>query len=117
MEREILGWISLAIGVAGLAVILWGVVLGVWRFLSSEYLRLRGDDETERRLALRHELGFYILLGLEFLVAADIVHTILHPSLHELAILATIVGIRTVISLSLNWELSHAARRRREQGA
>jgi uncharacterized membrane protein len=38
-------------------------------------------------------------------VAADVVHTILAPSLHELAVLGGIVAILTAISFSMNWEL------------
>jgi Protein of unknown function (DUF1622) len=45
------------------------------------------------------------LLGLEFLIAADIIHTVLTPTLADLAILGAIVAIRTVISFSINWEL------------
>ena len=46
----------------------------------------------------------------EFLIAADIVHTVLTPTLADLAILGAIVAIRTVISFSINWELRQASR-------
>ena len=59
---------------------------------------------------LRHHLGYYLLLGLEFLIAADIVHTVLTPTLADLAILGAIVAIRTVISFSINWELRQVSR-------
>jgi uncharacterized membrane protein len=54
---------------------------------------------------LRHHLGSYLLLGLELLVAADIIHTILEPDLKSLAVLGAIVGIRTLLSFFLNKEL------------
>ena len=63
---------------------------------------------------LRHHLGYYLLLSLEFLIAADIVHTLLTPTLADLAILGAIVAIRTQISFSINWELRQA--RRHEAG-
>jgi uncharacterized membrane protein len=97
--------LSLAIGAAGVAIILWGVVLAALALVKLEFARLTGGATIERREALRHDLGYYLLLGLEFLVAADIVHTILTPTLDELAVLGAIVAIRTVISFSLNWEL------------
>ena len=50
-------------------------------------------------------LAYYLLLSLEFLIAADIIDTIVQPGLEELAILGGIIAIRTVISLSMNWEL------------
>ena len=97
--------ISLAVGAIGLGVILWGVLLSALKFVRSEWSALLGKKVGEEREALRHHLGYYILLGLEFLVAADILHTVLTPSLNELAILGAIVAIRTVISFSINWEL------------
>ena len=103
--------ISLAVGTVELGVILWGVLLCAVKFVRSEWSALRGETVSEERESLRHHLGYYILLGLEFLVAADIVHTVLTPSLGELAILGSIVAIRTVISFSINWELRQETRR------
>jgi uncharacterized membrane protein len=97
--------LSLAIGVTGVAVIAWGVLLAMIAIVRLEYERFAGGGAIERRENLRHDLGYYLLLGLEFLVAADVMHTVLTPSLHELAVLGAIVAIRTVISFSLNWEL------------
>jgi uncharacterized membrane protein len=94
------------IGVIGVTVILWGVLLGVLRLVRLEWASLSGRDSLVEREDLRHHLGYYLLLGLEFLIAADIVHTVLTPTLADLAILA----IRTVISFSINWELRQASR-------
>jgi uncharacterized membrane protein len=55
---------------------------------------------------LRRELGNAILLGLEVLVAADIVATVsTEPDLDNVLILAAIVGIRTFLSFALEVEL------------
>jgi uncharacterized membrane protein len=97
--------VSLAIGAIGVGVILWGVALGLVRVIALEIRSLRREETMAQREALRHHLVYYLLLGLEFLVAADIVHTILTPTLDELAVLGAIVAIRTVISFSINWEL------------
>ncbi len=102
--------ISLVIGVIGLTVILWGVLLGVLRLLRLEWASLTGRDSLVEREDLRHHLGYYLLLGLEFLIAADIIHTVLTPTLADLAILGAIVAIRTVISFSINWELRQVSR-------
>lgn len=102
---ELLHHISFAVGGIGLAVILWGVLLSILKFLRAEWGELRGADMFEAKETLRHHLGYYLLLGLEFLVAADVVHTVLTPDLQQLAILGAIVAIRTVISFSINWEL------------
>ena len=55
-------------------------------------------------------LGYYLLLGLEFLIAADIINTLVRPTPQDLLVLGAIVAIRTVISYSLNTELAHDAK-------
>ena len=97
-------YVALAIGVVGVVVIVWGIVRSLWVFARIEFLTLvRGD--APGREALRSSLSYYLLLGLELLVAADIVETIITPDLEHLMSLGAIVLIRTVISFSLNWEL------------
>ena len=46
-----------------------------------------------------------VLIGLEFFVAADLIKSILEPSLEQVIILAIIVAIRTVVGFSLNREI------------
>jgi uncharacterized membrane protein len=54
----------------------------------------------------RSTLGRGILLGLEFLIAADIIRTVtLTPTLDSLFVLAGIVLVRTFLSLSLEVEI------------
>ena len=50
-------------------------------------------------------VGAYLLLGLELLIASDILKTVLEPSLDELAILGGIVVLRTILSVFLNKEI------------
>src|SRR5690606_26358511 len=55
----------------------------------------------------RRSLGRSILLGLELLVAADIIKTVaLTPTLESVAVLGGIVLIRTFLSFSLELEVS-----------
>ncbi len=55
----------------------------------------------------RRFLGRSILLGLELLVAADIIKTVaVTPTLNDIAVLAAIVAIRTFLSWSLELEIS-----------
>jgi uncharacterized membrane protein len=100
------GYLSFGIGVVGIAIIVWGAVLGTLSFIKLEVAQARGGNICHRREMMRHHLGSYILLGLEFLVAADVVHTIIKPTLSEMAILGSIVAIRTVLSFFLNRELT-----------
>ena len=102
---EYLHHTSFGIGVLGVLVIVFGVVCGLVRFLRAEIQAARGCDVDEDRKRLRHVLGYYLLLGLEFLIAADIIDTLMKPSVQDLIVLGAIVLIRTVISYSLNAEL------------
>jgi len=63
------------------------------------------QPEVYRRY--RQQLGRSILLGLELLVAADIIRTVaVTPTLRSVAVLAGIVLIRTFLSFSLELEIS-----------
>ena len=58
---------------------------------------------------LRADFGSYLLLGLEFLIASDILKTVVDPTLDELAILGGVVIVRTVLSVFLNKEIKELA--------
>lgn len=89
-----------AIGAAAMIVgFIVAIVLGV-RSLQ------RGEGGKNAFSVLRNALGSAILLGLEILVAADLIRTITSkPSLEEAAILGLIVLIRTVLSMSIQIEI------------
>jgi uncharacterized membrane protein len=87
---------SLVVGLLGTLVILFGVVRALLLFCRSE-IHCAPDGGPERQ-RLRHLLGYYLLVGLEFLIAADIIDTLMKPQVDELLTLGLIVVIRTVIS-------------------
>ena len=107
--EQVFDGVALAVGAVGFLVILYGSILATSRMLVVEARALRSFDVAGDRRRLRHQLGYYLLLGLEFLVAADIIHTILRPSFDELISLGIIVGIRTILNVSLNWEMARTA--------
>ncbi|MAC33278.1 DUF1622 domain-containing protein [Parahaliea mediterranea] len=57
---------------------------------------------------VRLQLGQRLVLALEFLIAADILATLHTPSLESIALLAAVILVRTVLSLSIAYELRHA---------
>jgi uncharacterized membrane protein len=66
----------------------------------------RGADWTDTMLSFRTTIGRGVLLGLELLVAADIIGTIaVTPTFRSLGILALIIAIRTFLSASLSVEI------------
>lgn len=103
LVNDVLHWTTRAIEVAGTAVIVYGI-------LSALVLLARGALAGRPMAAsfaqCRSSLGMAILLGLEFLVAADIINTVaIEPTLQSLAVLAGIVLVRTFLSFSLEIEI------------
>jgi len=103
---SIIYYISGGISFIGIAIILWGVLLTSAGFLRIEFTRLSKKKICTGREVLRHRFGSYLLLGLEFLIAADIVTTIVHPTLDEILLLGGLVIIRTLIGHFLDRELA-----------
>ena len=100
--------IAFCIGVAGTFIIVYGALLTAIQFIRLESGRLfKGVTHKEKR-SIRQRFGAFILLGLEFFIAADIIKTIMKPTVQDIAILGSIVVIRTLISYFLNRELAES---------
>jgi len=102
---EIFDPIAIVISFMGMAIMLWGIIVCFIRFFILEWRKGKPHQAIEERENIRVQLGTYLLLGLEFLIAADILHSAHHPQLESLYVLGLIVLIRTVISFFLNREL------------
>ena len=101
---EIIEGIGTATDAIGVAVIAGGALLAVFMTIG----RIRGEDGGAYDF-FRRRLGRAILLGLEFLVAADIIRTVaVTPSGESVAVLGGIVLIRTFLSFSLQLEMTGA---------
>ena len=97
--------------VIGAAVLLAGLFVSAW--LGIRVLRATKDGRRAY-LVLRQSFGGVILLGLEILVAADLVRTVaVQPTLESVLVLGLIVVIRTVLSFSLETEIEGVAPWRR----
>ncbi len=87
----------------GVAVIVLGIVYASVQ-LGARAARHDRSDSSYRQY--RHGLGRAILLGLEILVAADIIRTVaISPTFRTVGVLAIIVAVRTFLSFSLEVEL------------
>ena len=99
--REVMDGIGRTIDAVGVLVIVAGAVLATVRF----FLNRRGEAGKSYRL-YRQDLGRAILLGLEFLIAGDIIRTVVvAPTLENIVILGLIVLIRTFLSMALQLEV------------
>lgn len=95
---------ALAIEALGVAVIILGALMSLAAFLARWR---RAGDVAGPYQSFRAELGRAILLGLEFLVAADIIATVsADATLRGVAILAAIVLIRTFLSFTIEMEIT-----------
>ncbi|MBU1821838.1 MAG: DUF1622 domain-containing protein [Bacteroidetes bacterium] len=103
---QILNLIAIIIGIAGSVIIIWGVLVTSFLFLKREFKKLVNRIDVPTEAVIRYNFSSYLLLGLDFMLAADIIHTIHNPVLNELYILAMIVAIRSVISFFLHKEMS-----------
>lgn len=102
--EDLLHLVTRAIEWCGILVIVLGIVLATWRYIQRSR---SGKAEDHSLRHYRADVGRGILLGLEFLVAADIIATVaIEPTLESLAVLAGIIVIRTFLSLSLEVEIT-----------
>ena len=104
MVKPIAEWGAAFMEVLGISII---VLLAIYSIILGTVLMLKqGEIEIAFR-EIRQRLGQGILLGLEFLVAADIIYTVaVELTFKTVGVLAIIVVIRTFLSFSLELELT-----------
>ncbi|MGD9953699.1 MAG: DUF1622 domain-containing protein [Burkholderiales bacterium] len=91
--------IGLVIDGIGVAVIVIGIAVSAVRLVAN-----RAPGDRYRRL--RQDIGLSILLGLELLIAGDIIRTVaVTPTMDGVLVLGLIVLIRTFLSMTLQVEL------------
>lgn len=100
----LLDYLVYTVSILGMLIIVWGVLLVTRDFV----LELLSEDPKSKRL-MRQKLGSYLVLGLEFFIAADIIRTIVRPDWNDIGMLASIIAIRTVLSYFLGMELREKA--------
>jgi uncharacterized membrane protein len=96
-------YLALAIEILAVVVIAVGVIYALIRFVIARYGNetVQGYDRK-----FRAQLGNSLLVGLEILVAADIIRTVaLEPNLENVAVLGVLVLVRTFLSWSLVVEI------------
>lgn len=108
--KEIMDGVSRGFEVVGIGVLVLGFLTGL--FLALRDL-LQGKRSGVYRM-IRTYFGQSILLGLEILVAADLIRTVaVDPTMQNVLVLGLIVLIRTFLSFSLEIEIEGIAPWRR----
>lgn len=102
--RTILVMVQHIVSLLGILIILSGIFLAIYQYI---YQFAKGQIITEGANinAIRLNLGRILILGLEFIIAADLIGTTTTPDYYALGILAIIVVIRTVLSFTINREI------------
>ena len=104
--NTILVWVeyaSLFIEMLAVGIIVVATIAALGRYLVRRFIRHAGDDHYHQ---LKVSLGKALLLGLEVLVAADIVRTVaLELTLESVSVLGLLVLIRTFLSWALVVEI------------
>jgi uncharacterized membrane protein len=99
---ELLGW---AFELAGLVALVIGAIGAMFSYLRA--LRITPDQRNVAYRQLRKGLGRAILVGLELLVAGDIIRTVtIQPTFQSVGVLGLIVVVRTFLSWSLEVEVN-----------
>ena len=113
--HSVLEQIALWIDLVGIAIVMYGFGLAAWDLIGSEFARLRGSFSIHRMHEVRIQLGGYILTAIEFMIASDIIHTVLSRELVDLAFVSALVVIRTAISFFLSREVNELASMRESE--
>ncbi|MEU0154781.1 DUF1622 domain-containing protein [Micromonospora fulviviridis] len=101
--REIIQHVGTFLDLAGVLVIAVGVAVATVVFVLRWW---RTRQVVDHYRAYRQGVGRAILLGLELLVAGDIIRTVaVSPTFTSVGVLALIVAVRTFLSISLQVEL------------
>lgn len=97
-------WCALVVELLGIGII---SVIAVYSLAHGAVRLIKRDSPREIQQQVRQRLGRGILLGLEFLIAADIIHTVaVELTFETVGVLALVVLIRTFLSFTLEVELT-----------
>jgi uncharacterized membrane protein len=102
--RHIMEVVGTSVDGVGVFIVAAGMVAATIRLVSR--LRDRAQGIGNYYSLYRQDVGRAILLGLEFLIAGDIIRTVVvAPTPQNVVVLGMIVLIRTFLSLSLQLEI------------
>lgn len=97
-------WCAVVIELLGIGII---TLIAIYSLLHGGIRLVKGDSPRVIQQEIRQRLGRGILLGLEFLIAADIIHTVaVELTFSTVGVLAAVVLVRTFLSFTLEVELT-----------
>ncbi len=100
MYSDIIYYISYSLALFGAILVFYGGIRAAIMVIAREVL-----GRSYEYNGIRLDFTAKIVLALEFFIAADLIKSILQPTLNDVVVLGVIVAIRTVVGYSLNEEL------------
>lgn len=76
--------LAIAIVLCGIVIMVWGIIFCFIQFFRTELSKKETPYPIDVREKIRIQLGTYLLLGLEFFIAVDIIHSAHNPQLESL---------------------------------
>lgn len=112
--HSLLLYIQHSISFCGVFIIFLGVLTALFRYISSPFYNADSAKKMDIN-EIRLRLGRVLTLGLEFIIAADLIGTTTTPDYYSVGIVASIVLIRTLLSYSLNREINTISQQENEK--
>lgn len=103
---EILHYVIWIIELIGIGVIVFGTFYALYKLFYNKYKIIKNKDKSGASAKIT--LANYLGLGLEFMLAAEILRTVTtNRELTEIMVLGAIIILRAAMSLLIYWELSY----------
>ncbi|TMU54488.1 DUF1622 domain-containing protein [Flagellimonas algicola] len=93
------------IDIVGIIILLFGFTKILFKYLFTEFVKSPFKTSIKGLQKIRCQIGIYILLALDFLIASDIIHTIMEITQKQLLELAIMIVLRTGIGFFLGKEI------------
>ncbi len=106
MIKDVFKVIAEVIDIIGVTILIFGFAKLLIKYLGKEFLDHPFKTPIVDIQKIRCELGVYILLALDFLIASDIIHTIMEITQKQLIELTAMIVLRTGIGYFLGKEIN-----------
>lgn len=103
---DILYYVIWVIEIVGICIVVFGTFNALFKMFQDKFKDIKAKKKKGESVKL--VLANYLALGLEFMMAAEILKTVtINREFAEIMILGAIVILRTAMSLLIYWELSY----------
>ncbi|WP_196891163.1 DUF1622 domain-containing protein [Aureivirga marina] len=104
---EYLDELSDIVDIIGIIILMFGFLKGIIELIKTEFKTMTKKESFYTSIqTLRSKVGLYILLALDFLIASDIIGSVVHKTKDELFKLAIVIVIRIIIGYFLSKEIT-----------